>query len=358
MRTGERRVGAAGTAREERGGAENVAAPGKRTLVEFLTRRGGQDDRDFAAKTPAPVELTAGELIEVLEERGELGDTESAPDHEDEDSPGVEHEASSVQRSSASGASREAAAAAAGPTARAGFSGPAEQLPHLDLVQRSFGRHSVGDIRAHIGGSAAESANALGATAYAAGDQVAFAGPPTLHTAAHEAAHVVQQRAGAASVHNAGRAGDRFEQHADRVADMVVAGQSAETALDEMAATGGGAASELVQHQPRGGLPEPPFSDEKLQSLTKEQLQELYDRYRKTNPAEANKVKKWQKSMGFRGSSLKKGGKAKKFLRIVGKGGKVIIPLIFLHDWYEGGFWNATKNTANDLTWPLSELWD
>jgi hypothetical protein len=32
----------------------------------------------------------------------------------------------------------------------------------------------------------------------------------------------------------------------------------------------------------------------KLKGLTKEQLQELYDKYHKTNPAEANKVKKWQ----------------------------------------------------------------
>lgn len=81
-------------------------------------------------------------------------------------------------------------------------------------------------------------------------------------------------------------------------------------------------------------------------------------KYHKTNPAEANKIKKWQKAKGFRGSSLKKGGKAKKFLRKVGKGAKVVLPLIFLHDWYEEGFWGATKNTVNDVTWPLSELWN
>jgi hypothetical protein len=185
---------------------------------------------------------------------------------------------------------------------------------------------------------------------------VAFAESPTLHTAAHEAAHVIQQRAGAATAQNAGRAGDQFERHADRVADTVVAGQSAEAALDEMASAGGGSASEAVQHE--GGLPEPPFSDDKLRALTKEQLQELYDKYHKSNPAEANKVKKWQKSMGFRGSSVKKGGKAKKFLRKAGKAAKVIIPLLFIHDWYEECFWEATKNTANDLMWPVSELWN
>jgi hypothetical protein len=78
----------------------------------------------------------------------------------------------------------------------------------------------------------------------------------------------------------------------------------------------------------------------------------------RTHPAEANNVKKWQKVMGFRGSALKKGGKAKKFLRKAGNAAKLIIPILFLHDWYERGFWEATKNTANDALWPLSELWN
>jgi hypothetical protein len=115
------------------------------------------------------------------------------------------------------------------------------------------------------------------------------------------------------------------------------------------------------QHRDTGGAASKPVevgAAQLLRVLRKEQLQELYDRYHRSNPAEANKIKKWQKSMGFRGSSLKKGGKAKKFLRHAGKGAKVIIPLIFLHDWYEQGFWEATKNTANDALWPLSELWN
>jgi Domain of unknown function (DUF4157) len=299
------------------------------------------------------VEVGAAQLLRVLRERGEFGDDEQ--EGSSEAGHDAEAEAAPVQKQLAPGGASPDASAV-GPTALTGFHGSAGQLPHLDLIQRSFGRHAVSDVQAHIGGPAAESANALGATAYAAGNHVAFAESPTLHTAAHEAAHVIQQRAGAATARNAGRAGDPFEQHADRVADMVVAGQSAEAALDEMSSAGGGSASEVVQHE--GGLPEPPFSDDKLRPLTKEQLQELYDKYHRSNPAEANKIKKWQKSMGFRGSSLKKGGKAKKFLRHAGKGAKVIIPLIFLHDWYEQGFWEATKNTANDALWPLSELWN
>jgi hypothetical protein len=340
---------------EEATAAKSATAPGKTTLVESLLSRGGTSQAGSdPAGPPASVEIEAGVLVDFLMERGELDNDDGTQDGEG-DEGGAERGEHVVQKATADGGvGREATAA--GPTALAGFRGPAEPLPHVDRIQRLFGRHSVGDIQAHVGGPAAESAGALGARAYAAGNQVAFAESPTLHTAAHEATHVIQQRGGAATVQNAGHAGDKFEQHADRVADIVVAGRSAEATLDEMAFIGGGSASELVQHQ--GGLPEPPFGDDKLKGLTKEQLQELYDKYHKTNPAEANKVKKWQKAMGFRGSSLKKGGKAKKFLRKAGKAAKVIIPILVLHDWHEHGFWEATKNTANDALWPLSELWN
>jgi hypothetical protein len=73
---------------------------------------------------------------------------------------------------------------------------PASQLlPHLEQIQQSFGRHDVSHVRAAVGGEAAEAAGALGARAYAVGDRVGFAETPDLHTAAHEAAHVVQSRA-------------------------------------------------------------------------------------------------------------------------------------------------------------------
>ena len=108
-------------------------------------------------------------------------------------------------------------------------------LPHLARIQRAFGRHDVTDIRVEVGGAAAEAAGAIGAEAYAAGNRIAFAAPPDLHTAAHEAAHVVQQRAGITVPGGVGTAGDGHERHADRVADAVVAGRSAEAILDEVA---------------------------------------------------------------------------------------------------------------------------
>jgi hypothetical protein len=68
------------------------------------------------------------------------------------------------------------------------------------------------------------------------------AGAPDLHTAAHEAAHVVQQQAGVQLKGGVGAVGDSYELHADAVADAVVQGKSAEGLLDQMApshATGG-----------------------------------------------------------------------------------------------------------------------
>ncbi len=120
-----------------------------------------------------------------------------------------------------------------------GIAGPAGPLPHLDAIQRSFGRHDVGGVQAHVGGAAASAAAVMGAKAYAVGDHVACAAPPDLHTAAHEAAHVVQQRAGVHLKGGVGEAGDAFEQHADAVADLVVAGRSAEALLDRHAGGGG-----------------------------------------------------------------------------------------------------------------------
>lgn len=118
-----------------------------------------------------------------------------------------------------------------------GVAGPGDALPHLDTIQRSFGDHDVSGIRAHIGGEAASAAQSIGAAAYATGSHVAFAASPDLHLAAHEAAHVVQQRAGVHLKGGVGQAGDAYEVHADMVADRVVAGLPA---ADLLAALPGG----------------------------------------------------------------------------------------------------------------------
>lgn len=118
-----------------------------------------------------------------------------------------------------------------------GVSGAGAPLPHLAAIQRSFGRHDVGRVRAHQGSRAAAAARSIGARAYATGDHVAFAGHPDLHTAAHEAAHVVQQRGGVQLAGRVGEEGDPYERHADAVAGLVAGGRSAEALLDRMAPT-------------------------------------------------------------------------------------------------------------------------
>jgi hypothetical protein len=118
-----------------------------------------------------------------------------------------------------------------------GVQGSGGKLPHLDTIQKSFGRHDVGGVQAHVGGEAEGASRDLGAKAYATGNKVAFGSAPDLHTAAHEAAHVVQQRGGVQLKAIDGGAGDPHEQHADAVADAVVAGKSAEGLLDQKGGT-------------------------------------------------------------------------------------------------------------------------
>jgi len=134
--------------------------------------------------------------------------------------------------------------------AASGLQGSAGGLPHLATIQESFGHHDVGGIRAFVGGPAARASERIGAEAYAMSESVAFRAAPSLHTAAHEAAHVIQQRAGVSLDGGVGKVGDRYEQHADRVADLVVAGRSAESALDGMA--GGVSAGAVVQRKAVG----------------------------------------------------------------------------------------------------------
>ncbi|MBE7448243.1 MAG: DUF4157 domain-containing protein [Kofleriaceae bacterium] len=134
--------------------------------------------------------------------------------------------------------------------AAAGIRGGGQALPHLGAIQASFGAHDVSGIRAHVGGAARDAARAMGAQAYATGDDVAFARFPDLHTAAHEAAHVVQQRGGVQLAGGIGQAGDSYERHADEVADRVVRGESAEDLLDRTTPTASADRAPALQQKP------------------------------------------------------------------------------------------------------------
>jgi len=141
-------------------------------------------------------------------------------------------------------------------------------LPHLGSVQQAFGKHDVSNVQAHTGAAAAQANQAMGAEAYATGNHVAFGGAPDLHTVAHEAAHVVQQRAGVSLSGGVGQVGDGYEQHADQVADAVVQGKSAEPILDKMSGGGGGGTQQkALQQKSVTGGPDLLAVQEKLNKL-------------------------------------------------------------------------------------------
>jgi hypothetical protein len=183
--------------------------------------------------------------------------------HGVQDAPNPSATSSSVQRNALRGMSYDQAvqhlspvqrhedAGAVHAAAERGTSGGGGRLPHHDAIQRSFGGHDVGGVSAHVGGKATEACDAMGAQAYASGGSVAFAQSPDLHTAAHEAAHVVQQRAGVALKGGVGQSGDPYERHADAVADAVVQGRSAEGLLGDMAGGKGAGAVQQSSVQQR-----------------------------------------------------------------------------------------------------------
>lgn len=137
-----------------------------------------------------------------------------------------------------------------------GISGGGGAMPFASRIQQSFGGHDISHVQAHTDSAARQGSAAMGAEAYATGSHVAFGKSPDLHTAAHEAAHIVQQQAGVQLSGGVGAVGDKYEQHADRVADAVVQGKSAAPLLSEM--SGGGRGAEGggggVQKREAGGV--------------------------------------------------------------------------------------------------------
>ncbi|WP_428264373.1 DUF4157 domain-containing protein [Haliangium sp.] len=113
-----------------------------------------------------------------------------------------------------------------------GVSGAGARLPHLDRIQTAFGsQHDLSNVQTYTGGAAGDASSKLGADAYTRGERIAFRNTPDLRLAAHEAAHVVQQRGGVHLPGGVGTPGDAYERHADDVAARVAAGQSASDLL-------------------------------------------------------------------------------------------------------------------------------
>lgn len=196
-------------------------------------------------------------MSEYERDRRSSGDT-SAGSTPTASSPGKRTLAESrygVQRK-AQAAVGDAPASTAEIAAR-GVDGPGERLPFMDAIQKSAGR-DLGGIEAHIGGQAADACAELGATAYATGNKVAFASSPDLHTATHEATHVLQQRAGVQLKDGVGRDGDEYERQADAAGDAIVAGRSIAPLIPAGSVQGGSnSAGVQMQKDGGGGKPKP-----------------------------------------------------------------------------------------------------
>lgn len=103
-------------------------------------------------------------------------------------------EAAAPRPAAAASASVSSAALAA---AMQGFSGPTRALPFRLAMEQRF-QEDLSGVKAYTGPRARAACAALGANAFAVGDQVAFASEaPARRTVAHEVTHVVQARAGA-----------------------------------------------------------------------------------------------------------------------------------------------------------------
>ncbi len=111
--------------------------------------------------------------------------------------------------------------------AKKGFFGSSGSYPFFNKIQTSFGSHDISNIQAFNDSYARSSNLRMGSLAYTSGNKVAFQKAPNLHTAAHEAAHVVQQQNGVNLKSGIGQRNDAYEKHADAVADRVVQGKGA-----------------------------------------------------------------------------------------------------------------------------------
>jgi outer membrane protein OmpA-like peptidoglycan-associated protein len=129
-------------------------------------------------------------------------------------------------------------------------SGTPRPLPHKDAIERSFGPgHDLSTVRARVGGPAVVSNALLGSSAFTRGEQVEFSAEPSLEEAAHEAAHVVQQRQGFRPPGGLSRAGDGWERNADAVAARVTRGEPASDLLGAPAPPLASAADAPVQRR-------------------------------------------------------------------------------------------------------------
>ena len=123
-----------------------------------------------------------------------------------------------------------------------GVRGAGRPMTHLDTIQRAFGHHDVSRMREYTGRTAQEALTTLGAEGFSSNGCMAFAGHtgPVYPGGPMRRPMVWQQAAfngGLRLKGGIGEPGDKYERHADAVAEKVVSEESAEGILDDM--TGG-----------------------------------------------------------------------------------------------------------------------
>jgi hypothetical protein len=217
-------------------------APGKVALTQRMAR-------GTAPSAPSPVTASARAAVQRAALAHELAAAFGFAEHP-LDRPDAA--AAAVQRhgDAHTGLSDDAIAT----HAAAGVSGAGGVMPHLESIQRAFGpTHDLSGVRAHVGGAAADASSAIGAHAYATGNDIAFASSPDLFLAAHEATHIVQQRQGVHLKGAVGQAGDSYEQHADTVAAAVVRGEDVSELLGSGEAVATAAVQRTTMILPEGG---------------------------------------------------------------------------------------------------------
>lgn len=168
-------------------------------------------------------------------------------------------------------------------------------LPYTREIQQSFGRHDISGIRFHNNATASQSARAMSAKAYTTGSHVVANGAISKHTAAHEAAHYIQQQGGVRLKDNIGSVGDKYERHADAVGDVVVRGQSAESLLDRYAGS-----------SPVKGLQRAPSVPVQCQWISRHKGKDTLFRYWKsTDQDEEQYLSGWYKRLDENGEWIK-----------------------------------------------------
>lgn len=152
------------------------------------------------------------------------------------------------------------------PFAPTGSSGqPLDTLANSKMSAR-FG-HDFSNVRIHTDARAAETADALGAAAFAHGDDIAFGvdqltlgDPGSARLLAHELTHVVQQaKFGPGLSGRVSAAGDSAEREAAHLADRAASGERVEVASAPTAAVSRSMVGNMLDNPLAGSVEDEPF---------------------------------------------------------------------------------------------------